>query len=33
MGLNIDAAAVDDPELLKRCLDDAIERMTQCAKN
>jgi diacylglycerol O-acyltransferase len=33
MGLNIDAAAVDDPALLKRCLDDAIERMTQCAKN
>ena len=33
MGLHIDAAAVDDPALLKRCLDDAIERMTQFAKN
>ena len=32
MGLNIDSAAIDDPALLKRCLDDAISRFTKLAK-
>lgn len=32
MGLNTDSAAIDDPALLKRCLDDAIARFTKLAK-
>jgi hypothetical protein len=32
MGLNIDSAAIDDPALLKRCLDDAISRFTKLSK-
>ena len=32
MGLNTDSAAIDDPALLKRCLDDAISRFTKLAK-
>ncbi len=33
MGLNVDSAAIDDPALLKRCLDDAISRFTKLATN